>query len=223
MQFLQCLGCRSRRGTAQYSSSTSSIRKLKKLKLFNNEKANVLDNVLNSSIDQTPIRWTYTRTALTIRSKEQSGNSTVGSQSPRKHDVYKRIQSILSKTPDIDQADFDSGELARRLTRLQNRSVRYDQYIRDTPVNSRQYNRYRAHHVFVRRQILEAKIKIAVYTSTKKHFIWMRWKCQSPQSILHAISSLSTSHSSLYYIKKSKRIYSGAYSAVLFLPDLFTI
>ncbi len=125
MSVLQCFGCRTRRQTAQESSS-KLIRKATVLIARIGEQFNLPFNVLNEVPQTIP-----------------------------EHDDYPSTKSEFQMKSNIGQADFNSAELMNRRTLLQDRHDRFKKTLRETPRNTPKYNTIQAQRRFVRRQIRE--------------------------------------------------------------------
>jgi len=102
--------------------------------------------------------------ALIVRIDKEFGHSIIGlNQGPHStpgHDDYRSTQFQLPTRFNIDQTDFHSTALMRRLTQLQNRLSRFEKYLRNTPVNTPKYNTLQVQHKYVQRQIRQVKRKI---------------------------------------------------------------
>jgi hypothetical protein len=138
MSVLQCFGCRTRRQTAQGSSSIL-IRKAKVLIGRIGKQFNLSVNVSNEVPQTIP-----------------------------KHDDYPSTKSELQMMSNIGQADLDSAELMKRLTRLQNRLCRFEKTLCNTPPNTPNYNTIQPLCKFVQRQIrgLERQITMQQINDT---------------------------------------------------------
>jgi hypothetical protein len=125
MSVLQCFGCRTRRQTAQDSSS-KLIRKARILIARIGEQFNLSVNFLNEVPQSIP-----------------------------EHDDYPSTKSELQMMSNIGQANFNSAELMKRRTLLQDRQGRFEKTLLDTPPNTPKYNGIQAQSRFVQRQIRE--------------------------------------------------------------------
>ncbi len=130
MSVLQCFGCRTGRQTAQDSSS-KLIRKAQVMIARIGKQFNLPVNVLNEVTQTIP-----------------------------EHDDYPSTQSEFQMKSNIGQADFDSAELMKRRTLLQDRQGRFEKTLLDTPPNTPKYNGIQGQSIFVQRQIRELERQI---------------------------------------------------------------